>query len=1001
MGKIDFAKIEAIRPTFFFKSSSRGIVQLAEIVILNPREETNASVLIKFNGQKTQRMIFGVKNGSHAYPFDMPEVEDQTEITFDLSLEGKLQDATTMKWPSVRRWEIHLVQHTQHSLNFTSLTEDTLRDYHKFYNKLIDHCEATRNQSAATQFHYTIETAWPLIHFIRNSSRNRVEKLLKLIREGRIEVSALFGNQISEISSSEELIRLLYPVFRLKRVYDIPVDTAMLNQVSGLSWGLASVLADAGIEFFVPTLPGFNLPTEHPGAFYWEAISGQKILCWQPDRGSGQALTDDLSNLEVHLKHLESINYPYSAVRHAISGSMRQNAQSMRNLSQAVEAWNKTWAFPQLIFSTNKKFYQKIKREMPAEIPAFRGELPGAEQLAGVTSNARDLATARLTQAELVTAEKFAAILSVFAETPFPMAEITSAYEKLLRFNEPTWGSSQPFGPAHQAVVAEKKALAHSAASHAKSILARSLNKLADQIELIDDSYYLVVFNPTDRSRTDVVTSELIQESPTGLPSCPEQDAKTGPLPVELKCTPVFDRDLVHLPEELVTKGFTIVDLSNGETVPYQIDDIKDPGDAVADAADRFALGQVNSLYLKKLTLIASGVPALGYKVYQIKSGSKTESTPKRAEVSVKTLENRFYRIIVATNTGGIFSIYDKELQQELVDGFAQHRLNQLFVKSVGRDNVHKLENVNIRREQRGSISMSLIISGSTQGCPQCIQEITIYNHVKRIDFTNRILKDATPLQEVYLAFPFTVKNPQIAYEGGLTVQQPIQDQLPGSRTDIHAVQNWVSFSDGETGIAWSSLDAPIVRFGDAWPTSLSSEYQLVTPRKAVKLPKDKLPNAHLYSLLVTGNYKTGFSNVQVTDMLFRYSITSFKGTENDGQAQAFGQSQTHPLSPVFIKGPQSGLLKNRDSFLELDAENVVVQTLKKSETDNRLVVRLRETRGETTDCELKLNWKAIHSASLANILEETQRPLENTDHEIKLKVNAWEVVTVQIKFQE
>jgi len=996
MGKIDFAKIEAIRPTFFFKSSSRGTTQLAEITILNPREEANASVLIKFDGQKTQRMIFGVKNGSAVYQIEMPEVLDNTEITFDLSLEGKLQDSTTLKWPAVKRWEIHLVQHAGQHLNYTNLPEDTLRDYHKFYNKLIDFCEDTRSLNSAAQFHYTIETAWPLVDYIRRNSRSRVDKLLTFIREGRIEVSALFGNQITEISGSEELVRALYPAFRLKRLYDIPVHTAMLTQVSGFSWGLASVLAEAGIEFFAPAIPGFHLPIATPGAFFWESISGQKVLGWLDD--AEPILAPNLSNLESYLTHLESINYPYSAMRHPVTSAVRHNAPPTRDLCQAVEAWNREWAFPKLVLSTNRKFYQKIKAELPPEIPTFRGGWPGASHLAGVTSSARELALARQTQSELISAEKLAAILTATTAAPFPTAELTQAYEKLLQFNEQSRGNFHPFGAAHQVVLAEKNQQANFAASHAKAILMDSANKLADQIELSGEGFYLVVFNPGDQTRSDVVCSDLMPNPPAGLPLSSEK-TEAGVLPGRQKFTTILDRDLISFPEEWVAQGFELVDLANGANIPYQIDQINDPGDTAPDAADRFALGQVNSLYLKKIIFVAENVPALGYKVYQIKPGAKTESIPKRAEVSVKTLENRFYRMSVATNTGGIFSIFDKELQQELVDGFAQYRLNQLFVKSVGRDTIHKLENVNIRREQRGSISMSLIISGATQGCPQCIQEITLYNDVKRIDFTNRILKDATPLQEVYLAFPFLVKNPRIAFESGLTVQDPLQDQLPGARTDIHAVQNWVAFSDGEIGIAWTSQDAPVVRFGGAWTTNLSPEFQLVPPKKA---DTPNLTNAHLYSLLMTGNYKTGFSNVQVTDMLFRYSVTSFKGTQRDNQAGHFGQARMLPLYPVFIKGPQAGLLKNAASFVQISAQNVVVQTIKKAEIDNRLVVRLRETRGEMTECEVKLTFREIQSASRANLFEQDQTPLEKSDpHTLKIKINAWEMVTLQIKLQE
>ena len=73
----------------------------------------------------------------------------------------------------------------------------------------------------------------------------------------------------------------------------------------------------------------------------------------------------------------------------------------------------------------------------------------------------------------------------------------------------------------------------------------------------------------------------------------------------------------------------------------------------------------------------------------------------------------------------------------------------------------------------------SLIVqadSAPLTGCPQRTQEITLYNNIKRIDFANRILKDATPGLELYFAFPFAADQPQFRYEASNAVIEPIRD---------------------------------------------------------------------------------------------------------------------------------------------------------------------------------------------------------------------------------
>ena len=66
-----------------------------------------------------------------------------------------------------------------------------------------------------------------------------------------------------------------------------------------------------------------------------------------------------------------------------------------------------------------------------------------------------------------------------------------------------------------------------------------------------------------------------------------------------------------------------------------------------------------------------------------------------------------------------------------------------------------------------------------------------LYSGLKRIDFNNRILKDADGSRRFYIAFPFDVEKPRFRFEGPLNVIRPVEDQLPGTTTDYYAAQHW------------------------------------------------------------------------------------------------------------------------------------------------------------------------------------------------------------------
>ena len=109
-----------------------------------------------------------------------------------------------------------------------------------------------------------------------------------------------------------------------------------------------------------------------------------------------------------------------------------------------------------------------------------------------------------------------------------------------------------------------------------------------------------------------------------------------------------------------------------------------------------------------------------------------------------------------------------------------------------------------MRKSKTGPLVNSIIVKAEGLGCPQITQEITIYDKIKRIDVANRVLRDSTPLLEVYFAFPFMMKEPKFKFEATNSVITPIEDQFPGSNTDYYAVQHWVNLSNSDFAVTFS-----------------------------------------------------------------------------------------------------------------------------------------------------------------------------------------------------
>ena len=989
----------------FYVRQNGELRQVVDVTVENDGAAVEGSLQIKFGAAQTVAELGKLKKGKATVQAHIPDVRQQTPVEFVLRADGRAVDSHKMTWQPGRHWEVYFVPVTHHDLGYTDTLENVLRKYEGFYDDILRFCAETDDWPVESRYRYSVEATWSVQHFLENRPQEAKQKLGQYVREGRIEIPALFGNELGALCSHEELIRLMYPSFRLKRELHAPIRTASITDVPGLSWGLPTVLAGAGVKYFFAGLPtyfdwggksvhGFwdeKAILRHglPDAFRWEGPDGSSVLVYYQGGYGGfaggigpRSYEEILEHLPGKLAAIAKRGSPLSVVRYIHNGV--DNYPPDVEISRIVRQWNDRWAYPKLVVATNALFFEQLEKQCQ-DVRTFRGELPDTDYVVGAAATALETGINRVAHDRLHAAEKFATLASLLADYPRPPDRshwiaahgrypdpnrtLGEAYENALLYDEHTWGMAHPAGTLQDWSWSDKSRYAYRAAGLAESILGGSLGAIANRIALDKAGRHIVVFNSLSVVRTDVVR-------------VPSKGSAWGKF------------------LDFAGEPFELVEEPTGRQVPYQVVKLDSPQAAVPYAAQRYARGQFHAPELFELVFVAEDVPSLGWKTYRMVPVQRTPPSSGGVAVGDNTLENRFFRITVAPQTGSVQSVYDKEFARELVDRDAPHQLNQFIARWAASGRLESPSRATVRKGQSGPVYGSLIVSTTGAGCPQVTQEVVLYDKVKRIDFANRILKDSTPGLELYFAFPFKIDKPEFRFEGTHSVIRPLYDQFPGSNSNYYTVQHWANAGDGRVGVTLSAVESHLLEFGGLWPCYVSQAHHGVTPpdfgRPFVKA--EELTKGHMYSFVLDSNFRTNFPSLEQADLLFRYALTTHKGKWTDGNPRDFGWGVANPLTAVSVDGKQQGPLATTATCCQVDRPNVFVLTLKQAEDGDGIIVRLIETEGQAVTATIALPLVKVKKALRTNLAEENQDELASTPHQITVPIRPFQTVTIRVR---
>lgn len=127
----------------------------------------------------------------------------------------------------------------------------------------------------------------------------------------------------------------------------------------------------------------------------------------------------------------------------------------------------------------------------------------------------------------------------------------------------------------------------------------------------------------------------------------------------------------------------------------------------------------------------------------------------------------------------------------------------------------------------------------------------------------------------------------------------------------------------------------------------------------------------------------------------FTYSIYPHSGPVQESEVVAHGYNLNYPL--LAYAGDGLGDLPAEFSLLSAEKDNIIIETVKKAEDSDEIVIRMFETWNRRTNCAIHFGVN-VESAVECDMMEENEKPLTLTSNVLDLEFRPFEIKTIKIK---
>jgi len=794
--------------------------------------------------------------------------------------------------PALDAKRIYLANDDHTDYMWTMDEEGYRRAFLEMLDYYLNQIDATKGNPPAHQGRWNCDGNLWLWVYERNRSAAEFARLIERIKSGHVSSPLNAAVSCYGAQPVEAILRGMYYAGSLERRFGLrfPLAVAMENQT--IPYGLGALWAGAGAKYSWKGICGCAsaMPEKGAGAreheiYWWRGMDGSRILMkWNsmlgPDHERGMGGYAEAFYTDKVVDHVDSDpdflrRYPYRVIGAFGKGWDRPKTLTDEFITVAKA---KTTSQREVIVSNESDFFIDFERTYGAQLPSVSAAY-GNEWDTYSASMPEVSAQVRRAVEKLRTAEAMATL--VHLQQPDFMRRHAAAREQahmnLGLYWEHNWTADSPT-ISREENAAWHRRLASEISGYVDTLHNDAARTLGALIRREGDRPRFFVFNALSWSRTDVADVPLASLEPIRAKS---HFPKFGdpPAPPAVPLLPLH-----------------VVEVGSGQAVPSQIVDL---------GGKRF------------VRIVARDVPAVGYKVYEVRSGAGAKLS-NGATIADGVLENDNYKIVVS-GRGAITSLIDKQRgNRELVREIQNRALNDLGPGTGA-----------LTVENAGPVSVTLRADATAP--LRHTTRITLFRDSRRIEIHNEITQNFSDVKT--WGFGFNLEKPDVWHEevGAVIRVKLLADG--GHYSPRNARYDWLTLNhfadiggaDG-FGATLSNADCAFMQLGQ----STAAKLDTTTP---------------LLSVLVGGQVdgaKLGIPN-QGGDSHFtqRFALQTRDGFDA-ADAMRFALEHQNPLQTGIVVGGHS-YPENSYWLLSVSDREALVWSVKPAEdgSEGSVVMRL------------------------------------------------------------
>lgn len=370
------------------------------------------------------------------------------------------------------------------------------------------------------------------------------------------------------------------------------------------------------------------------------------------------------------------------------------------------------------------------------------------------------------------------------------------------------------------------------------------------------------------------------------------------------------------------------------------------------------------------------GIPSKGYKGLTPITVEKEADAP--FSITSEGIVTPFYDIKI-DEYGQFTSIYDKEAEREiLLPGQVGNELRVYEDKPLCFDNWNidifyqekswpVNEETKLEWTESGPVRATLKVTKKFLDC-EFIQNIRFYAKDRRIDFETVIdWKLSQHLCKVH--FPLDIHTDEATFD----------IQFGNVTRKIHQNTSWDVAKFETCGHKWADMSE------NGYGVSLMND---------CKYGYSALDKKLSITLLKSGTEPNETADQEVHYMT--YSLYPHMGTWRNGGTVK--ESFNLNVPAFILKGGKAG---NNSSFMEIDKDNVVLETIKEAEDGSGIIIRLYEVNNERSKVTARFSdsFKSVEEVNLMENKENISSVISTADKEFSFNILPYEIKTFKLVF--